>query len=137
LIFAASVLEAPLMAAIHARAFAEAAWDAESFRVLLGQPGVFGFVDEAGGVLLVRVVADEAEILTIGVMVPRQGVGRRLMMAGLEFLRGLDVAAVFLEVAAKNMAARGLYKGLGFVRVGERRGYLGEGGEAVVLRLGM
>jgi ribosomal-protein-alanine N-acetyltransferase len=59
------------------------------------------------------------------------------MLAGLEFLRGLDVAAVFLEVAAKNMAARGLYEGLGFVRVGERRAYYGDGGDAVVLRLGL
>ncbi len=125
------------MAAIHAQAFAEAAWDASAFGVLLAQPGVFGFVDEAGGVLLLRVAADEAEILTIGVAVRRQGVGRRLMVAGLEFLRGLDVVAVFLEVAANNTAARGLYEGLGFVRVGERKGYYGDGGDAVVLWLGL
>jgi ribosomal-protein-alanine N-acetyltransferase len=132
-ILSAGVEHAAVMAAVHGAAFAEEPWGAENFAVLLGQPGVFGFVDERGGICLLRVVADEAEILTIGVAVPRQGIGRALMAAALAQARARQVARVFLEVAAGNAAARGLYERLGFAQVGRRKAYYADGQDALVL----
>ncbi|HAL06313.1 MAG TPA: ribosomal-protein-alanine acetyltransferase, partial [Brevundimonas sp.] len=54
-----------LLAAIHAEAF-ETPWDAAALAELLASPGVF-VVAEADGFILIRVVVDEAEILTLAV----------------------------------------------------------------------
>jgi ribosomal-protein-alanine N-acetyltransferase len=67
------------MAAIHAEAFPPGeAWSAEIFAAQLGLPGVFGLIDERGGMILLRVAVDEAEILTLAVApaARRQGMGR-------------------------------------------------------------
>jgi ribosomal-protein-alanine N-acetyltransferase len=103
--------------------------------VLLGQPGVSGFIDTGGGLLLLRVAADEAEILTIGVTARRRGIGRRLLAQAIASARAAGATAMFLEVAADNKAANALYAGAGFIQVGERRGYYPDGGDALVLRL--
>ncbi len=48
------------LAAIHAAANAgTASWDVGLFATLLGQPGVFGLIDPAGGMVLARTAADE------------------------------------------------------------------------------
>lgn len=124
---------AEAMAAIHDAAFPQAPWPADSFAVLLGQPGVFGFIDERGGVLLLRVAADEAEILTIGVTMRRKGIGRALMLAAMAQARAAGALAMHLEVAAANEAARGLYAALDFSAAGTRRAYYADGGDAVIL----
>jgi ribosomal-protein-alanine N-acetyltransferase len=85
--------------------------------------------------LLLRVAADEAEILTIGVTARRLGVGRALLVAGVEKVRALGAAKMFLEVAADNAAARGFYAQAGFVEVGRRPNYYANGADALVLRL--
>jgi hypothetical protein len=57
-----------VLAAIHAAAFPPGeAWSVTMFAAQLGLPGVTGLLDEAGGMVLLRVAADEAEILTLGV----------------------------------------------------------------------
>ena len=53
------------LASIHAEAF-DAPWDAAAFSDLLAQAGVIACV-ETDGFILIRVVADEAEILTLAV----------------------------------------------------------------------
>ncbi len=84
--------------------------------------------------VLLRVAADEAEILTIGVAARRQGLGTALMAAALAAARAQGAAAMFLEVAADNAAARGLYGNLGFAAAGQRRGYYANGADALLLR---
>ena len=121
------------MAAIHAAAFPQAPWPADSFAVLLGQPGVTGLLDERGGVALLRVAADEAEILTLGVTARRRGVGRALMLAAITQARAAGAVVMHLEVEATNRAALGLYSSLGFSAAGERRAYYADGGDAVLL----
>ncbi len=125
---------AAVLAAIHAATFPPGErWGEAAMAGLLASPGVFGFVDERGGCVLARAVAGEAEILTVAVspVLQRRGVGRALLDAVLAVTDGLPV---FLEVAADNMAARGLYASAGFVPCGHRRNYYGAGRDAVILR---
>jgi len=123
------------MAAIHAAAFPDEPWHADSFLSLLGQPGVVGLIDPRGGVLLLRVAADEAEILTIGVTARRRGLGTALMRAAIEKARTLGAAMLHLEVAAANLAAQKFYESLGFIMAGRRPKYYANGDDAVLLSL--
>ena len=119
--------EAARLAAIHAEAFdrpGETSWSAAAFADLLGQPGVFA-IDSADGFILMRAVADEAEILTLAVRpaARRQGEGGRLVGEGVLAAAVGGAARVFLEVAEDNAAARALYAGAGFAEAGRRPGY--------------
>lgn len=111
------------LAAIHAEAF-EAPWDAATLAELLASPGVFA-VAEDDGFILIRVVVDEAEILTLAVRPSsrRAGRGRRLVAAAVVRASALGAERMFLEVAEGNVAARALYARSGFVEMGRRRGY--------------
>ena len=127
------------LAAIHAEAF-DAPWDAASLTALLASPGVFA-VEEADGFILIRVVADEAEILTLAVRpeARRSGLGARLVEAAVVRAAVLGAERMFLEVAEDNVAARALYTRAGFVEAGRRRGYYartdGSREDALVLSL--
>lgn len=126
---------AAILAAIHAAAFPHDPWPESAFASLLRQPGVTGFIDPRGGILLLRGVADEAEILTIGAVARRQGIGKALMLAAIAELRAREVTVLHLEVAASNLAARRLYAGLGFAQTGRRPNYYAGGGDALNLSL--
>ncbi len=136
--------EAETLAEIHGAAFGHA-WSGEEFAALLGDRGVFAVGVRRGhrllGFVLVRVVADEAEILTIAVRPKNRGrgVGRMLMDEALRRLHRAGAAACFLEVDRDNAAAVALYRSLGYVVAGERRNYYGSGapgdGTALVMRV--
>jgi len=133
----AGMAHAPVLALMHAVAFPHDPWDALSFATLLAQPGVLGLVDERGGFLLLRLVLDEAEVLTIGVTAPRQGLGEALMRAGLAEATARGGRDMHLEVAETNAPARALYAKLGFTQVGRRRAYYPDGGDALALHLNL
>jgi len=126
---------AAALAAIHKIAFPHDPWPEASFRTLLQQPGVAGFIDTRGGMVLVRSVLDEAEILTIGATIKRQGIGRALVEKAIAHLKTHGVTALFLEVAASNIAARSLYDAFGFQQTGTRSNYYADGGDALMLSL--
>ena len=111
------------LAALHASAF-DAPWDAAAFADLLSQAGVRALA-EPDGFILIRTVADEAEILTL-VVAPdarRRGLGRSLVARGVLEARAAGAERVFLEVADDNPAALALYAAHGFRRVGARARY--------------
>ncbi|HEY7047001.1 MAG TPA: ribosomal protein S18-alanine N-acetyltransferase [Jatrophihabitantaceae bacterium] len=85
----------------------------------------------------VRVVADTAEILTVGVIpaARRHGIGARLLAMLLDEARRRGAVEAFLEVRVDNVGAQKLYERARFVQVGIRRGYY-DGGrmDAVVMR---
>jgi ribosomal-protein-alanine N-acetyltransferase len=132
-IIEAGIAHAAALARMHGEAFPADPWDTASFMALLRQPGMLGLIDEAGGFLLLRVVADEAEVITLGVVRPRQGIATHLLQAALDRAKG--VARVHLEVAEGNAAALALYERFGFTRVGVRKGYYPDGGAALTLTL--
>jgi ribosomal-protein-alanine N-acetyltransferase len=142
----ATAQDAAALAEVHARAFDapwDAPWDAEAIETLMGMPGGFAVVAEtdgrAGGFILCRSVAGEAEILTLAVIpqARRGGVGRALVEAAAGLAAG-SARSLFLEVAADNAAAIGLYLTAGFEAVGRRAGYYQRAGaaaqDALVLR---
>ncbi|MBN8551724.1 MAG: GNAT family N-acetyltransferase [Caulobacterales bacterium] len=111
------------LAEVHASAF-DPPWDAATFATLLGQPGVLALGDD-DGFILIRVVLDEAEILTLAVRpeARRRGRGRGLVASAGRLARSLGADRLYLEVAQDNGAAQALYVAGGFVEVGRRPGY--------------
>ena len=127
-----------VLAAIHATAFPPVeAWGEDAISLQLALPGVFGFIDERGGMLLGRLTIDEAEVLTLAVMpeARRQGIARALLHAACADARLRGGRTMFLEVATRNAPARELYRQFGFIEVGSRRGYYADASDAVVLRM--
>jgi ribosomal-protein-alanine N-acetyltransferase len=120
---------------MHAIAFPEDPWSEASLATLLAQPGMHGFIHPQGGFLLLRAILDEAEIITLGAITPRQGIGRALLQAGLTFATAHGIAKIHLEVASPNAAARALYAALGFTPSGRRKAYYPDGSDALTLTL--
>jgi ribosomal-protein-alanine acetyltransferase len=84
--------------------------------------------EEAGevvGASATRTVADELEVLTLGVAPSwrRRGVGRSLMVTAMTEAGQAGATQVFLEVRESNRGARAFYAALGFVESGRRRAY--------------
>lgn len=127
------------LAEIHATAF-ERPWDAATFENLCEQAGVLA-LGERDGFILIRTVADEAEILTLAVRpeARRRGVGAGLVRAGADAARSAGATKLFLEVAEDNPTALALYRSVGFVEDGRRKGYYPrpEGPSAAALLLSL
>lgn len=128
------------LAATHAAAFANArAWRAREFAGLLAQPGCF-VTGDALCFALVRVIGDEAELLTLATHPDhrRQGHAQAVMQDWMATARARGATQAFLEVAADNDPALALYHGCGFAIAGRRKGYYlrpdGSRTDALVLR---
>lgn len=123
--------------------FGSEAWSADAYRDELADTRhryYIAAVDERQALLGwagVRVVADTAEILTVGVVphARRQGIGARLLAMLVDEARRRGAIEAFLEVRVDNVGAQRLYEQSRFVQVGLRRGYYGGGRvDAVVMR---
>lgn len=128
-----------LLARLHAAAFPAEPWNEAAFAGLLAMPGAFALVatrDGApAGLVLARVAADEADIITLGVapQARRGGIGRALATAAAARAAQRGATRLFLEVAAANDAARRLYLSLGFQEIGRRPRYYPDGADALLL----
>jgi len=113
------------LSAIHAACF-ESGWDAQAMAHLLSVAGTWAFVAPAGsGFALLRTVAGEAEILTLGVLPQhrKRGVGKAIVAAICAWAAERKMQAVFLEVRQGNEAAQRLYRKRGFALISTRKGY--------------
>ena len=121
------------MARLHGLSFTlPAPWSEADLAATLANPHSFALTRPTG-FLLGRVVAGEAELLTVAVdpAARRQGTGRALVDAFLIEARTRGADAAFLEVAETNAAARAVYAAAGFAPTGRRKGYYRGAGQVV------
>jgi ribosomal-protein-alanine N-acetyltransferase len=119
------------LAQIHARGFYRG-WSEVEFAGFLGEPSTPVYVAcdarrRIAGFALIRIAADEAELLTIAVD-PRwrgKSIGRALLRAVFDDLLMSPAKRMFLEVSEDNVAAIKLYRSQGFSLIGKRQGYYG------------
>ena len=145
----AEIADCDVLSEIHSAAFRRG-WSGAEFEAMLVQPGVhailaqyrntFGWRTPAGFILY-RIVADEAEILSVAVIQEcrRRGIARLLLEEALRHLYREGARKIHLEVEDSNLAALGLYRGMEFSESGKRAGYYAQGrasagGALVMLR---
>jgi ribosomal-protein-alanine N-acetyltransferase len=131
------------IAALHGASF-HRGWSDGEIESLLVDRSVLAHRATIGrslaGFILSRLVAGEAEILSVAVASARRGKGlaRRMLDMHLRRLAALGTRAVFLEVDEDNVSARRLYARAGFREVGRRAAYYqdrpGKSAAALVLR---
>ncbi|EAP89630.1 ribosomal-protein-alanine acetyltransferase, putative [Oceanicaulis sp. HTCC2633] len=137
-IFEAGPEAADLYAALHAQCFPDP-WSEADFARLLASSGVQGLIaraqDDPQGLSLIRSVAGECELLTIGVLpaARRTGVGAFLLAQSEIAARRAGSKRLFLEVSERNAPAGGLYEREGYRQIGLRKGYYRDGAAARVL----
>lgn len=121
---------ADMLAALHKDLFTPA-WDSTSFKALIDHPGSVSLVavpsdgEHPTGYVLGRVIAGEAEILSLGVARKwqRRGIAAALITELARLVAARGASHIFLEVAADNHPALELYRLQGFSEVGRRPGY--------------
>ncbi len=118
------------LAEVHALAFqGDGAWDAAAFSDLLNRPTTYGLGAFVGGEItsfvLIQVVADTAEILTLAThpKAERTGLATRLLNAFEHQIPVEGAQTWLLDVAADNHRAISFYQKLGFEIDGHRPGY--------------
>ncbi len=114
------------LAELHERAYAGQgrAWSGAEFGELLASPHVF-VAGDARAFALGRVVADEAELLTIATDPEhrRCGLGRVVLAMFETDAKMRGAVRAFLEVAEDNAAAMALYAAAGYREIDRRTGY--------------
>ncbi|CUX80591.1 MAG: ribosomal-protein-alanine N-acetyltransferase RimI [Roseibaca calidilacus] len=112
------------LAAIHKAAFPHDPWSRADLAGYMSDPAAL-LVARPEGFILLRIVLDEAEVLTFAVAPQAQGrgMGAALLAQALAQAKSRGVGRIFLEVAADNAPARALYARAGFRETGLRKGY--------------
>ena len=99
-------------------------WSVKEFETLLSSSHVH-LVEVENAFALLRIIVDEAEILTLATDPAhrRQGLARALLATLAQEARTHGAKTIFLDVAETNTAARALYAGAGFEEKGRRTAY--------------
>jgi len=123
----------PQLAALHAACFTHG-WtvaDLGSMLAITGTQALIAENNSIAGMVILRAIAGEAEILTICVApaMRHKGIASKLMQAAF----ALPLSKMLLEVAHTNEAARALYKAQGFTETGLRKQYYSDGADAVLM----
>jgi ribosomal-protein-alanine N-acetyltransferase len=126
----AGTADADAIARLHAQGFYRG-WPREDFAAYLADPErtpAYVACDakhRVAGFAMLRIAADEAELMTIAVDPKRRrkGLGASLLAAAFDDLLMSPAKRLFLEVAADNSAAIALYRRHGFAEIGRRDGY--------------
>ncbi|MDE6570813.1 MAG: GNAT family N-acetyltransferase [Alphaproteobacteria bacterium] len=122
------------VAHLHAQCFPHRPWGANDFADL--KKSGCDIIASQNGFIVYRVVADEAEIITIGVAPNARRGGIAAAMLGIVAgeLKKRGVKKIFLEVAENNTAARQLYAANGYTQIGVRPKYY-DGVDAILMEL--
>ncbi|SFR99330.1 GNAT family N-acetyltransferase [Yoonia litorea] len=125
------------LAETHALAFADArGWQADEFAALLKHPGTFA-AGSTDSFVLIRVIGDEAEIMTVAThpQKQRRGLARKALVDAERRASDRGATTIFLEVAEDNPPARALYDASGYREVGRRADYYTRKNSAAVAAL--
>lgn len=126
----AGVAHAAVLASLHAGCFDDP-WSEAEMAGLLAIPGTRAIIattetdDTPMAFAVIRTVADESEIITLGVAPPwrRRGVGCTLLGYCQNLAMRDGARRMILEVAENNRAALALYEVAGYNAVGHRPDY--------------
>lgn len=109
---------------IEQSCFTSDAWSESSFVYAMESDELLSLTAEidgrvAGYIVVTRIVEASIDSIAVSPEYRRQGVAEKLIRAALEGFSG----DVFLEVRQSNLAARELYKKLGFEEISVRKNY--------------
>jgi ribosomal-protein-alanine acetyltransferase len=136
----ARAVDAEVLSTLHGQCF-DKGWTAESLRSTCNSPNATTLIVEnagtACGFVQAQAAAGEAEILTLCVlpMLRRHGLAMLLLGGLIADLKMRGIKKLFLEVAASNGAAMGLYQRAGFHEIGRRKAYYSNGDDAITMAL--
>lgn len=118
---------------LHAACFPHKPWSADDFADL--KKSGCDIIASQNGFIVYRIVADEAEIITIGVApdARRGGIAAAMLEIATRDAVARGAKKIFLEVARDNDAARALYSSAGFSEIGVRPKYY-DGVDAIMMR---
>lgn len=117
---------------LHRMCFPDKPWKAQDFADL--KKSGCDIIASQNGFVVWRAVADEAEIITIGVAPDARGTGIASAMLGLveNDVKQRGAKKIFLEVARANAPARALYDRAGYAEIGVRPKYY-DGVDAILM----
>lgn len=120
------------LANLHKQCFPHRPWSAADFADL--KKSGCDIIASQNGFIVYRVVADEAEIITIGVAptARRGGIAAAMLAIAEADAKKRGAAKMFLEVAENNDAARNLYKSNQYTEIGRRPKYY-DGVDAILM----
>ena len=120
------------LAKMHALCFPHRPWGAEEFSDL--KKSGCDIIASQNGFIVWRVVADTAEIITIGVApsARRGGIATAMLTLAESDARTHGATTMILDVAENNTAARNLYESLGYTIDGRRPKYY-DGTDAILM----
>ena len=121
------------LADLHAKCFTHKPWTADDFADL--KKSGCEIIASQNGFIVWRTVADEAEIISIGVAPDTRRAGIAAAMLGImeNELKKNGIKSIFLEVAEDNLPARQLYKNNGYNEIGIRPKYY-DGIDAIMMK---
>lgn len=117
---------------LHKQCFPDKPWSESDFMEL--KKSGCEIVASEHGFIVWRAVADQAEIITIGVTpnARRSGIAESMILLMEQELKKQSVVNIFLEVSEVNYPAKKLYEKLGFLVVGKRPKYY-DGTDAIIM----
>ncbi len=135
---------ATLLSELHTACFDDG-WSVDAFADMVTATNIVALVaaDRTGrhvGCLVLHRAADEAEIITLGVLpdARRSGVASVLLAAGMTLVEKQGARSLFLEVADDNPGACAFYSSNRFEEIGRRKAYYtrpeGNNVDAIVMR---
>ncbi len=143
----ATRFDASLLAALHKACFdrpGRETWDESAMAQFIAGPSTVTLLATIStndahpiGFIIARKAADEAELLTIGVLANYRdiGIGGSLIRQAMLDLKAAGARALYLEVDESNHPALALYRRHGASVVGSRPGYYENGSNAAILQV--
>lgn len=117
---------------LHKLCFPNKPWSATDFADL--KKSGCDIIASQNGFIVWRVVADEAEIITVGVHpnARRTGIASAMLVLVENDAKKRGAKKIFLEVAENNTPARVMYKNNGYTQIGVRPKYY-DGIDAILM----